>query len=179
MKRDPLTPGDLDARSIRVEILRLEREHRRAIEAIAELQGRRTFVVVDPTYIDRVRMGEDAARCALTRDRAASQVAALQAQLAAMRPAGVITAASCSLPAPDSSSRWAQSAPAGLIGGRAARANGEAPVGEGAVGCFAASLPIRGAMRFIDFPAFMPRPGVHDGFPRAGHPTTEKPWTSP
>jgi hypothetical protein len=179
VKRDLLTPDALDARSIRVEILRLEREHRHAIEAIAQLHGCRTFASADPTHLDRVRAAEDSARHVLRRDRAASQVAALLEQLAAMRPAGVITAATWSIPALGSSSRWAGCAPASAVAFRVGRPLGETPVSDGTACCFPALRSNQGALPFIDVSAFMPRPGAHEGPSPAGHHTTEKPWTSP
>lgn len=175
--REIAAPGD--TKTIRGEILRLEREHRHAIEAIAQLQGCRTFASADPTHVDRVRAAEDSARHALRRDRAASQVAALLEQLAAMRPAGVITAATWSIPASGSGTRWAKCAAASAVAFRLSRALGETPVGDGIACCFPAPLSIQDALQFIEVPAFMPRPGAHEGPSPAGHHTTEKPWTSP
>lgn len=170
-------PGDV--KSIRREILRLELEHRNAIEAIAELQGRRTFASNDPTHVERLRAGEDSARHAVRRDRAASQVLTLLAQVAAMMPAPSITVASWSLPAPNVSMRWAGCAPAGEASVRMAHTNLQAPNGAIAVQCHPTPLPLLGAVPFIQAFALMPRPGAHGGPLPSGHYTTEKPWTSP
>lgn len=175
-QREAAEPGDV--KSIRREILRLEREHRRAIEAIAELQGHRTFASVDPTHVERVRAGEDASRHALTRDRAAGQVLALLAQLTAMRPAGARAAASWSLPAPDTNSRWARCAPASATGIRMNHARLLSSSVATAVHCPPTPFPLQGAVPVIESFAFMPRPGAHGGTLPSGHHTTEKSWTT-